>query len=239
MLRAAASDGHAQRAMGELCTIYWPPLYAYLRRRGTDRADAEDLVQGFVARMLDDPGLAGVDRDRGRFRAYLLGAFKNHVAKQQRRAQALKRGGAGPVVSLDFEDAESRLAHVVPDDRTPEAVYAHAWAMTVLQRTQQRLRADYQDKGNAAQFDAFEGFLMAADAPPYRVVAAQLGMTEGAARVAVHRLRTQFRRRLREEVADTVVSGADIDAELRSLMEALQGPEGSLAAAEKAHADGS
>ncbi|MCH9682417.1 MAG: sigma-70 family RNA polymerase sigma factor [Deltaproteobacteria bacterium] len=226
VLRATARDGHAQRALGELCSTYWPPLYAYLRRRGVDRVDAEDLVQGFVARTLDQANLAGVDRERGRFRAYLLGAFKNFVAKQKRQAQALKRGGGVNSVSLDFEDAESRLTAGVPDARSPEAAYAHAWAMTVLQRTEERLRGEYTDKGNAALFEGLRGFLLGGDAPPYKDVATALTMTEGSVRVAVHRLRTQFRRHLREEVADTVVSGADIDAELRSLMDALRGPDG-------------
>lgn len=210
------------KALHELCAAYWRPLYAYLRRAGQSPQDAEDAVQGFLSSLLAGPAFAHVDRERGRFRSYLLGAMRHFLAKQRERGEALKRGGGHTIVPLeiDVDDAERRLEP--SDDRTPEAEYAHAWAMEILARTRGRLREHYEGRGQGDLFGALEPFLISGEPPAYREVAAELGMNEAAARVAVHRLRTSFRQRLRDEVADTVAHEADVDDELRAVIDAVR-----------------
>ena len=209
-------------AISELCEAYWRPLYAFLRRGGMSPEDAEDTVQGFLAMLLSGSGIAGLDRDRGRFRSYLLGALRNYRADQRDKARALKRGGGVAPITIDGGEAEAWLT--IPDDRTPEAAYAYAWAMEVLHRGRTRLRARYTAEGRPELFETLEPFLLDGDTPRYRTVAAQLSMTEANARVAVHRLRTRFGTALREEVADTLDSRneAEIDAELRAVIAAVQ-----------------
>lgn len=224
VLGAAQMSGPPARAIGELCEAYWRPLYAYLRRTGMSPEDAEDTVQGFLSTLLSGKSFARVDRERGKFRSYLLGALRHYISDQRTRARAQKRGGGVVPIALtiDRDDAEATLD--IPDDRTPEGAYAHAWGLQVLDRARARLRSRYADGGRLAVFEALEPFLLGADAPRYRVVASQLGMTEANARVAVHRLRARFGAALREEVADTLDSAtdADIDAELRAVIDATR-----------------
>ncbi|MEM7156067.1 MAG: sigma-70 family RNA polymerase sigma factor [Myxococcota bacterium] len=210
------------RALHELCDAYWRPLYAFLRRDGLSPEDAEDTVQGFLSSLLTGSGIAGIDRDRGRFRSYLLAALRHYVSTERTRAHALKRGGGQAPVSLsiDHDDAERTLE--IPDDRTPEQAYAYAWAMEILGRARRRLQERYEKEGQQARFEVLSPFLLAADAPRYREVAEQLSMTEANARVAVHRLRTRFRAALRDEVAETVSSAAEIDDELRAVIDAVR-----------------
>ena len=224
VLGAAQSTGAPAQAIGELCEAYWRPLYAFLRRDGMSPEDAEDTVQGFLSTLLSGSGIVGVDQDRGRFRSYLLGALRNYTSDARARARALKRGGAAVQISLTIDrDAEEQWL-AIPDEHTPEAAYAYAWGMEVLHRGRARLRAKYASEGRTALFEALEPFLLGADTPPYRTIAAQLSMTEANARVAVHRLRTRFGVALREEIADTLGSAteAEIDAELRAMIEATR-----------------
>lgn len=220
--KGSGEDAAPPKALHELCAAYWRPLYAYLRRAGHSPQDAEDAVQGFLSSLLSGSAFAHVDRDRGRFRSYLLGAMRNFLAKQRERGEALKRGGGHTIVPLeiDTDDAERRLEP--RDDRTPEAEYAHAWAMEILARTRGRLREHYEGRSQAELFATLQPFLVSNEPPTYKDVATQLGMNEAAARVAVHRLRTAFRQRLREEVADTVAEETDIDDELRAVIEAVR-----------------
>ena len=165
----------------------------------------------------------GVDRERGRFRSYLLGALRHYLANERARASTLKRGGGqAPVpLAIDRQDAEGLVE--LRDDRTPEDAYARAWAEEILRRARERLRERYDGDGQAARFDALEPFLLDADTPRYRELAERLAMSEANARVAVHRLRTRFGTALREEVAQTVSSDAEIDDELRAVIEAVRG----------------
>ena len=219
VLTAADQTDGPRRALHELCADYWPPLFAYLRRTGMSVADAEDTVQGFLATLLDGPAIAGVDRERGRFRGYLLGALRNYLSTQRKRAGALKRGGGQQLVSLDGEAADRELQ--VPDDRTPEGAYAYAWAMSILSRTETRVAEYYAKKGKAPLFDALQPSLLSGETPAYAELATALGITEGAARVAAHRVRARFGILLREEVAHTVANENAVDEELRALLKTI------------------
>lgn len=223
VLGAAKGPDSPRKALHELCEAYWRPLYAFVRRDGLTPEDAEDVVQGFLSSLLAGPAIAGVDRERGRFRSYLLGALRNFLANERARASALKRGGGQSPVSLtiDREDAEEVVE--LRDDRTPEDAYAHAWAQEILRRARERLRQRYADDGRPELFGALQPFLLDGDTPRYREVATALEMSEANARVAVHRLRTRFGAALREEVAETVASDAEIDDELRAVIEAVRG----------------
>jgi DNA-directed RNA polymerase specialized sigma24 family protein len=221
VLGAAQGSEAPRRALHELCAAYWRPLYAFVRRDGMSPADAEDAVQGFLSSLLASDAMAGVDRERGRFRSYLLGALRHFLANERARAVAQRRGGGQAPLPLTLEGDEPEVE--IPDDRTPEGAYAYAWAMEILGRTRKRLGQRYAAEGRAALFETLEPFLLDGDTPRYREVAAHLSMTEAHARVAVHRLRTAFGAALREEVADTVPSAAEIDDELRAVIEAIRG----------------
>ena len=221
VLGAAQGSEAPRRALHELCAAYWRPLYAFVRRDGMSPADAEDAVQGFLSSLLASDAMAGVDRERGRFRSYLLGALRHFLANERARAGAQRRGGGQAPLPLTLDGDEAEVE--IPDDRTPEGAYAYAWAMAILGRTRKRLGQRYAAEGRAALFETLEPFLLDGDTPRYREVAAHLSMTEAHARVAVHRLRTAFGAALREEVADTVPSAAEIDDELRAVIEAIRG----------------
>lgn len=221
VLGAAQGSEAPRRALHELCAAYWRPLYAFLRRDGLSPEDAEDVVQGFLTSLLASTAMAGVDRERGRFRSYMLGALRHFLANERARASARKRGGGQPPLPMTIDRDEATLE--IPDDRTPEGAYAYAWAMEILGRTRTRLAERYAEDGRAALFEALAPFLLDGDTPRYREVAARLSMTEAHTRVAVHRLRTAFGAALRAEVADTVASDADIDDELRAVIDAIRG----------------
>lgn len=221
MVLSATREGDVpRRALNELCGDYWLPLFAYLRRTGMPIADAEDTVQGFVSTLLAGPAIAGVDPERGRFRSYLLGALRNYLSRMGARERAAKRGGGtAPIPLSTTSDVERDIE--IPDDRTPEGAYAYAWAMALLRRTEDRVAADYDDRGKQALFEALRPTLLSDDPPPYQELGDRVGLSEGAARVAAHRMRTRFRALLREEVSQTVSSPAEIDDELRSVISAL------------------
>lgn len=222
VLDAAQGPAAPKKALRELCEAYWRPLYTFLRRDGQSPEDAEDTVQGFFAALLSAPSIAGVEPDRGRFRSYLLGALRHYTAKQRAKAGALKRGGGSQTISLTIDGAGAEGELELSDAETPEAAYAHAWAVEILARTRGRLGQRYADDGRAELFATLEPFLLTAQAPTYREVAESLGMTEPNARVAVHRLRNRFRGLLREEVAQTVATDAEIDDEIRAVIAAIR-----------------
>lgn len=213
----AAGEG-TDRALGELCTLYRTPLLAHARRRGLSPADAEDTVQGLFASLLRRASLGSATPERGRFRTWLLGAFEHHLADEQARARALKRGGHSPRAS----DSEAALAVHPSPEPAPDAAYDRAWALALLETATRRLRDEHAHSGRAAWFDTLAPALAGrtADAP-HADLAAHLGLTEPALRVALHRLRQRYRQILRDEVAQTVASPEDIDAELRHLLNAL------------------
>lgn len=213
---------HADTALETLCRAYWYPLYAYVRRLGHPPPDAEDLTQEFFRRLLEKDWLASADPAKGRFRTFLLVALKRFLANEWKRSSRQKRGGAVPHLPLDTEVAESRyLAEptaALPADR----LYERRWALTLLERTMDRLREEYGRAGKAAEFQGLKRFLTADKAAiAYAQIASELGLTEGAARVAVHRLRRRFREIFREETAHTVATAEDVDEELRHLVLAL------------------
>jgi len=212
----------SSEALESLCRIYWRPLYAYARRLGHAPADAQDLTQEFFARLLEKQWLAAADREKGRFRTFLLVALKRFLANEWDRAHRQKRGGYATHLPLDTAVAEARyltdLAKKLPADR----VYERRWALTLLEQTMNRLRAEFSQAGKAAEFERLKVFLTAdKSAIACADVARELGMSEGAARVAAHRLRRRFREVFREEVAHTVASAEDVDEEFRHLLEAL------------------
>lgn len=219
---AGADEPRARAALAELCEAYWKPLYAYARRRGSSREDAADSTQAFFARLLEKRDVGGADPARGRFRAYFLGAFKHHLANEVERARAFKRGGGVVPLRLDFDAAEAGLALEPADPRTPERAFERDWALAVLARAFARLEADYRERGRAVLFEALRGTLApGAQAPGWRAIAQTLGQSEGAVKVAAHRLRRGFRAQLRAEIAETVEGEEALEAELAHLIEAL------------------
>ena len=225
IVAAAGQEGEASKtALADLCQAYWYPLYAFLRRRGNSAEDAGDLTQGFFAALLEKGYLCDADPERGRFRSFLLTAVVRFAAKEHDRAAALKRGGGHRSLSIDFEDGERRYQREPADHWTPERIFDRRWALTLLERTLASLRQDHQSAAKLDQFDALKTFLTGeSGAPPLRQVAEKLGMTEGAVKVAIHRLREKYRDRLRAEIAQTIASTEDVDDELRLLLQALRG----------------
>jgi RNA polymerase sigma-70 factor (ECF subfamily) len=219
-----SSSPRHEPALSTLCQMYWFPLYAYLRRHGHDAHEAADCTQAFFAQMLDKDYLKKVKPKGGRFRSFLLTALKHFVANERARAAAKKRGGGRAVLSLDFDSAESQYALEPADDLTAEKLFEKSWALTVLERTMDRLGAELAGKGRERLFDRLRVYLAAEPSTiSYREVAAELGMTEGAARVAAHRLRKRCRQLLRDEIGQTVADEAQIDDEIRGLFTALGG----------------
>jgi RNA polymerase sigma-70 factor (ECF subfamily) len=212
----------AGRALEELCRTYWWPLYAYVRRRGYDAHQAEDLTQEFFARLLAKNYLADVAREKGKFRSFLLASLKHFLANEWDRARAKKRGGEHAHISLDAHAAETRYRSEPMDELTADKVLDRQWALTLLELVLARLDAEYAGAGKAELFERLKVYLTAVkDSVPYATVATKLGTTEGAAKVAVHRLRQRYRKLLREEIAHTVASPADIEGEIRHLFAAF------------------
>jgi RNA polymerase sigma-70 factor (ECF subfamily) len=212
----------ATTALAELCRTYWYPLYAFLRHRGHESHEAEDLTQGFFAHLLAKDFLAGVDPEKGKFRSFLLASLKHFLSDQRDYAQARKRGGGQKVVPLDGLDAESRYRLEPAHDLTPEKMYEKQWALALLDRVLSRLEAEQSADGKAEQFAVLKNFLSGSRAESYAAIAERLGTTEGAVKTAVHRLRRRYRELLREEIAQTVASPEEIDEEIRSLLSCLQ-----------------
>jgi RNA polymerase sigma-70 factor (ECF subfamily) len=224
VLTAGKTDTtRAQDALAKLCRVYWRPLYAYVRRRGYAAHDAEDLTQEFFARLLERKDVATVSPERGKFRSYLLGAMNHFLSDEWDKARAQKRGG-GKLIHLDTAIAEAMHAEISDDTLSPEKLFDQRWAITVLEEVHQRLRQEHEREGKAAQFEALRFSLMGErSAAPYAELATQLGMSEGAVKVAVHRLRQRYRILLRELIAETVASTDEVEGELKYLMCALSG----------------
>lgn len=212
----------ADAALATLCETYWYPLYAFLRRRGHDAEDAQDLTQAFFARLLEKRTLRQADPARGRFRSFLLAALQHFVANERDRDRAKKRGGGVPVLSLEFETAEGRFLREPPTEETPEKVFDRQWAMTLLERTMARLDEEMATLGRQAQYERLRIYLTGDDGlPGYATIGQDLGMSEGAVKVAVHRLRRRFRDLLRSEISETIGSADEIDDEIRHLWSSL------------------
>lgn len=209
-------------ALQELCKTYWFPLYAYVRRRGHNKADAEDLVQAFFARFLEKNYLASLSAERGRFRAFLLASLKNFLTNEWKKSQRLKRGGGEPVLSLDWETADTKFQVAATNEPSPDKAFDREWAVALLARVIERLRTECEADGKAKQFEQLKVFLTAGKgAVPHAEVARSLGMDEGAVRVAAHRLRKRYRELLRDEIAHTLSDPAQVEEEMRALFGAF------------------
>ena len=212
----------ADRALQDLCSLYWYPLYAFVRRQGRNREDAEDLTQAFFARMLTHRDLDRLDSEKGRFRAYLLAAMKHFLANEWDKASTQKRGGGALHLPLDWHEADSRYGISASDQFAPDRIYDRAWAITLLERVIENLRQECTAEGKAALFDTLKDFLMLEkNAVPCGTAAETLGLTAGAVRVAIHRLRKRYRELLMEEIAQTVADPGQVDAEMRALSQAF------------------
>lgn len=212
----------ADAALEELCRTYWFPLYAYVRRRGHPKADAEDLVQAFFARFLEKNYLASLSAERGRFRAFLLASLKNFLANEWKKSQRLKRGGGDVLLSLDWETADTKFQVADTTEPSPDKVFDREWAVALLATVIERLRAECATDGKARQFEQLKIFLTAGKgAVPHADVARSLDMDEGTVRVAAHRLRRRYRELLRDEIAHTLADPAQVDEEMRALFGAF------------------
>ncbi len=213
----------ARESLAELCNAYWYPLYAYIRRRGYGPEQARDLTQDFFARALEKNLLAEADPARGRFRSFLRTVCAHFLANRRDREHARKRGGGRAVLSIDAADAEGRYELELADGLTPERIFDRSWALTLLGRVLDQLGREYDEAGKAATFDALRGLLAGEpDVPSYAAVGARLGTSEGAARVAAHRLRRRYGELLRQEIAATLAEPAEVDDEIRDLFAALE-----------------
>jgi len=222
---ANRKDPDFRGALENLCQHYWYPVYAHARFLGNDRDAAEDLTQGFFAHVLETNGLRVADPDRGRFRAFLKASFDHFTANEQRFSRAQKRGGGKPLLGLDFSTAESTYRYHEPaDDTTPETSFERHWARMLLTRALERLEKEAQASPEPERFRRLEPFLTGRpDGIAYKQIGDELGMTESAIKVAVHRLRRRYGRLLRDEVAQTVNSPEHVDDELHYVFSVLEG----------------
>jgi RNA polymerase sigma factor (sigma-70 family) len=216
------SSPESAAALEVLCRAYWYPLYAFVRQQGHSPDDAQDLTQEFFARLLAKEYLQAADREKGRFRTFLRVALRRFLANEWDRARRLKRGGGHTPLPLDTMAAEQRYQAERDDALAPDRLYERRWAWTLLEQALARLRADYSAAGKAAEFDRLKETLTAdRGSIPYPDLAAALGLSEGAARVAVHRLRKRFREVFRATVAETVSTPEEVEDELRHLVALL------------------
>ena len=208
--------------MEELCRRYWVPLYAYARRRTRDTHEAQDAVQGFFSQLLEKNTVAVAEQKRGRFRSFLLTAFRHYLANEFEKKSAQKRGGGRPVLSLDFNAGEALCCHEPVDNVTPECLYDRQWVLTLLERVLSQLRQAMVQAGKERQFETLSPFLSGAHAESsYAEAGRHLGITEGAAMVAAHRLRIRYRQMLRAEIAETLDNSVEIEDEIRRLFSSL------------------
>lgn len=223
VLAAGDYDSEVARdALARLCTAYWVPVFAFVRRQGYPVEDAQDLTQAFFARVLEKNDFAAADRSRGRFRTFLLTACQHFLSNERDRERALKRGGGSVPLSIDAATAEARYASAMAHEETPERLYERQWAMALLASVLRELGGEFAASGSERLFERLSPFLtFDAGGDPYASVAEELGMTVGAVKVAVHRLRKRYRNLLRARVADTVAAKEEVDDEIRHLLQSL------------------
>ena len=223
VLEAQGESPAAQEALEKLCRTYWRPIFAFLRRQGHLPEEAEDITQGFFAELLERRSLSAVRKEKGRLRSFLLGGLKYFLANEGRRAMAVKRGKGQQLISLDELRTEEHIDMEPADPVTAEMIYERRWALTVLERVLSRLKDEYLAADNAALFDSLKELLPdEPGAPSQAEIAARLGMTENAIRQAFYRFRQRYQLILREEIANTVATPADIEDELRHLIAVLE-----------------
>jgi RNA polymerase sigma-70 factor (ECF subfamily) len=200
-------------------------VFAFVRRHVHSAEEAQDLTQGFFTRMLDKRDLGKADRDRGRFRSFLLAACRHFMCNEWDRRRAIKRGGGVAAIPIDVLEAEGRYERALTNTETPERLYDREWCLTLLKAVLDRLREEYESAGNERVFDRLSGFLTADDDGTHADAAADLDMTIGAVKVAVHRMRRRYRQALRQHVADTVATDGEVDDEMRFLLRTLTGQD--------------
>ena len=217
-----AGSADAQTALESLCRTYWYPLYAYARRRGHTVQDAQDLTQAFFARLLERHWVGSAERELGRFRTFLLTAMSRFMSDEWDKLRAKKRGGGESHIPLQLDDAETRYGCEPADTRTPEQYFERRWALTLLDTVLQKLRLEYERQGKGELFSRLNSSLVGSKgSQPYAELARESELSEGAVKVAVHRLRKRYRHLLRAEIAQTMSEGADVDEELHQLFAAL------------------
>jgi RNA polymerase sigma-70 factor (ECF subfamily) len=224
-LVVAAGGPHraeGRSALVSLCENYWYPLYAYLRRRGYPADQAQDLTQEFFIRVLEGRYLDRADPEKGRFRSFLLTSLKFFIADEEDRRRAHKRGG-GMLVPLEFSVGEERYQREPAHDETPERIFERRWALSVLDRVVEKLRNEFILHGRPEHFDRLKGFLLGRSDAPYAALAREMNTSEGALKVAIHRLRKRYRELFRQEIADTVADPSEVESELRFLAAVLMG----------------
>ena len=214
----------ARSALVSLCEGYWYPLYAYIRRRGYPADQAQDLTQEFFIRLLEGRYLDRADPEKGRFRYFILTSLKFFVADEEDRQRAQKRGG-GAVVSLELSSGEDRYQREPAHDETPERIFERRWALSVLDRVVEKLRNEFVHHGRPEHFERLKVFLLGQADAPYAALAREMNTSEGALKVAIHRLRKRYRELLRQEIADTVADPAEVESELRFLAAVLTGKQ--------------
>ncbi len=225
LVRRAQTDDDKSRALaalGEIMKLYWEPLYAYARRRGESPSDVEDAVQGFYEMLITRGSMQHVDKERGRLRSFLLSAFERYLIDQWAKRSTAKRGGGKAILSLDQEQAENHFLKEMSHNLTPERQFERRWVLTLLARVMTALQADYRRRGKEEIFLALQGALEWNSAEfGYAEAGEKIGLNENAVKQAVFRMRKKFRELLRWEVAETIADPADVDAELRELLQAL------------------
>jgi RNA polymerase sigma-70 factor (ECF subfamily) len=216
------SQTRAREALEKLCQAYWWPLYAFVRTRGYSAEDAQDLTQAFFARIIETGGLASADRDRGRFRSYLLGAMKHFLANEWHRSQTQKRGGQVRFIEWDALDPEGRYAGASKSSEDPEQLFDREWALETIAGTLQALSDEMEAAGKIKLFEELKGILTGDDDVPRKEIAGRLNMSEGAAKVALHRMRRRYGELLRAAIAETVRNETDLEDEMRYLVAVLR-----------------
>jgi RNA polymerase sigma-70 factor (ECF subfamily) len=223
-IAAQGSGEESRQALATLCRLYWYPLYAFVRRQGYTPDAAQDLTQAFFTRLLEKKYLKDYARDRGRFRSFLLASLKHFLSNERDRTNAQKRGGGVSALSLDavIQAGERRYSLEPRSELTPDRIFERQWALTVLERVISRLQSEFDQTGKGPQFERMKPFLTGDETRiPYAELAGQLDLTEGALKVAIHRLRRRFREVLRDEIAQTVVQPHEIQDEIRYLVSVL------------------
>ena len=225
VLAAKECDSRSvQEALEKLCRTYWYPLYAYVRQRGREPHEAQDLTQEFFLRLLDKHYLAQVDRRKGKFRSFLMVAVNHFLANEWDRAKAAKRGGRVAFIPFEEASAEERYALELVTDASPEKIFERRWALAVLEQALERLRREVEAAGKSQLFAALHPFISReAAAGEYADVGKGLGIAAGAVAVAFHRLRTRYREMVRQEISNTLMNAAEVDQEMRHLFAVLRG----------------
>lgn len=224
VVEAAGGDSEdARMALEELCLRYWHPLYAFVRRSGKSHEDAQDLTQGFLGSMIEKRTMFRADRSRGRFRSFLLASMRHYLADERDHARAQRRGGGRHLVSLDELEAQGYGERYSAETQTPETLFNRRWAELVLDQAQRRVRQESAASGKAALFERLRPYLAGRGATPVNDLAREHGLSEAGVKSAIHRLRRQYFHHIRQVVGETLEDPAEVDGEIRFLLDSLRG----------------